>query len=546
MNSILPRVIACLLLAGIQNSAADPTVGATTVLGPFTGHDAPLHPANMSPLKIAYYGTDLGWSYQHDGQLHFLFGDTAATEKGEPIEASSKGLYDDSFGTIELADWPDPSLITPGNVPRLRLGQNAGTTEVSAINLGRPMESFKTPLGGFSNGRREYGLFYFSKQQACRADADCGNGFACDAGLGFVGERPDADTGLTVACVDGAPGCNADTLNDGDGKPVAGSGFCVDTSSSVWADSGVGRTSSVAVKNLAGLRSTEDPRRYTDIKEWLTNKFSNVTPRTVQDFVPARGTREQDYRIAGDTGENRRVFLWGRPGFIGVKATGRSLGLYFAYADMPVGDRLDWTPHYYAGSDAKGVPQFSDNERDAVAVDLDSTQQGIQPVEQYDIVDQMTLTWVGPLKKWVMLYGGGLINLTSPVLPTCGLLEFFAGSECKAIDLGNGAIRMRSADNPWGPWSPPQDVLVGGDPARNPPEQQFAPGGILHHPDCVQVGCADSTDWDGVNPREYGFLYGVNIIEQWTRPAGSGVDLIWNVSTWDPYRVVLLRTRINR
>lgn len=105
---------------------------------------------------------------------------------------------------------------------------------------------------------------------------------------------------------------------------------------------------------------------------------------------------------------------------------------------------------------------------------------------------------------------------------------------------------MRSADNPWGPWSPPQDVLVGGDPARNPPEQQFAPGGILHHPDCVQVGCADSTDWDGVNPREYGFLYGVNIIEQWTRPAGSGVDLIWNVSTWDPYRVVLLRTRINR
>ena len=27
-------------------------------------------------------------------------------------------------------------------------------------------------------------------------------------------------------------------------------------------------------------------------------------------------------------------------------------------------------------------------------------------------------------------------------------------------------------------------------------------------------------------------------------PADGGVDLYWNASTWDPYRVVLLRTRI--
>ena len=46
--------------------------------------------------------------------------------------------------------------------------------------------------------------------------------------------------------------------------------------------------------------------------------------------------------------------------------------------------------------------------------------------------------------------------------------------------------------------------------------------------------------------REYGFLYSANIITEWTVAAGDGVDVIWNVSTWDPYRVVLLRTRINR
>jgi len=548
-NGILRLAMIGLLMAGIQQPAsADPTVGETTILGPFTGHDAPLHPANVSPLQIAYYGTDLGYSYQHEGQLHLLFGDTAATEKGESIEASSKGLHDDSFGTIELAEWPDPALITPVNIPRIKLGQNPGTTEVSAINVGRAMESFKTPLGGFSNGRHQFGIFYSSKPQGCRADADCGSGLVCDTGLGFVGERYDNDKGLTVTCIDTAPGCNADTMQSSDGKQVPGSGFCTDTSSSAWADTTVGRTSGVGLRNLAGVRSSADPRLYTGIQEWLTNKFANTTPRTAQDFDPARGPGyvNQDYGIADGASANQRVFLWGRPGFVGVKARGRSLGLYFAYTDMPTGAGLDWKLHYYAGSDARGVPQFSSNERDAVAADLDSTQAGVQPTEQHDIVDQMSLTWVDSLKKWVMLYGGGLVSLPSPLLPTCGVLEFFAGSECKDVEKGNGALRMRSADDPWGPWTPPQDVLVGGDPDKNPPEYQFAPGGILRHPHCVQDGCAGSTDWEGVNPREYGFLYGVNIIEQWTRPAGAGVDLIWNLSTWDPYRVVLVRTRINR
>ncbi len=550
INAVLRLAMTGLLMAGCEQPAVtEPSVGETTILGPFTGHNARLHPANVSPLQIAYYGTDLGYSYQHGNQLHLLFGDTAATEKGEPIEASSKGLYDDSFGTIELAEWPDPALITPANLPLIRLGQNAGTTEVSAINLGRPMESFKTPLGGFSNGKREFGIFYSSKQQGCRVDADCGGNFACDVGLGYAGESYDNEKGLTVACVDGVPGCNAETMKASDGAGAAGSGFCTDPSSSVWADTTVGRTSGVALRNLIGIRDVEDPRRYSGIQEWLTNKFANATPRTVRDFVPTRGSgrANQDYRIADGAGQNPRVFLWGRPGFVGVKAKGRSLGLYFAYADMPVGDSLDWKLHYYSGTDARGVPRFSDNEHDAVAVDLDSTRSGDQPVEQHDITDQMSLSWVEPLNKWVMFYGGGMIRRTSPLLPTCGLLEFFAGTECKDVVMGNGAIRMRTADDPWGPWTPPQDVFVGGDPEKSPPEQQFAPGGIMHHPDCVQATCAGgSTDWEGVNPREYGFLYGVNIIEQWTRPAGSGVDVIWDLSTWDPYRVVLLRTRINR
>jgi hypothetical protein len=45
----------------------------------------------------------------------------------------------------------------------------------------------------------------------------------------------------------------------------------------------------------------------------------------------------------------------------------------------------------------------------------------------------------------------------------------------------------------------------------------------------------------------YGFLYGANIIDNWTEPRGplnQDADIYWNVSTWDPYEVLLMRTRI--
>src|SRR5882672_590893 len=298
MKAVRQCVLAVLVLGGLQGIAcADPSVGETTILGPFTGPYAKLHPDNVAPLQIKYYGTDLGWSYEHGGKLVFLFGDTAATEKGESIEASSKAVYDDGFGTVDLAEWRDPAKISPTNLPLVRLGQNPGTTEMSAINPGHAMETFKTPIGGFSNGRDEFGMFYTSKPRGCHADNECSGGLTCDTGLGYLGEKYDTDKGLTVVCIDGTPACNADTMTS-QGKPVAGSGFCTDASSSAWAKTDVGRISGVGVNNLVGLRSTADPRRYVDDIEWLTNKFSSATPRTVKDFLAARGSgrSNQDYR----------------------------------------------------------------------------------------------------------------------------------------------------------------------------------------------------------------------------------------------------------
>jgi len=547
MNLRRPLPIVVVLASASPLCVAEPVAQHTEVLGPFTGHDAKLHPGNVSPVQIRYYGTDLGWSYAHQGRLQFLFGDTAATESGEPIEAATGRAYDDAFGSIDLEEWTDPARITRGNVPPILIGQHAGSPEAAALDPGHPMESFKTPVGGFSNGRNEYGVFYFSKPRGCRVDADCGDGLACDTGLGYFGSPVDDDAGLTLACADGTPACNADTMRTAGGEPIAGSGFCVDTTSSAWADTPVGRISGVAVHNLIGIRSTEDPRRYTNVRRWLTNKFSNPAFRTVERFDPTEGVdrAHRDYSDAKGAGGGQRVFIWGRPGFVGVGARQRSLGMYFAYVDMPVGADFEWNVRYFVGTDANGRPQFSPDEHRAVAVDLDATRAGVQTEETWDIVDQVSIAWVEPLGKWVMLYGGGMVTLPTKELPRCGVLELFARDECTDVVVGKGAIHMRTADQPWGPWTAPQDVLEGGDPAISPPELQYAPGGVLRHPDCKGDACVGHTDFEGINPREYGFLYAANIISEWTRPApGGGADILWNVSTWDPYRVVLVRTRI--
>ena len=542
MNVYRNLFAAIILLSLAGAAAAEPTVIDTKFLGPLTGEEAALHPDNVTPNHIEYYGTDLGFTYAHNGRLQFLFGDTWATEAYAPAEKSSGARLDDSYGTIDLDDWPDPAVITPQNLPRVRLGQNPGSTEVAAIDPGFAMDLGKTPEAGFSNGSNEFAIFLLGKPQGCVADADCDNGMTCDSGLGYAGTAWTQEEGYTAGCMDGDAGCTADTMTDAAGKPVPNSGFCADRTSTIRAETPAGRIAAMALRQRVAVRDTAVPKKYTPVTDWQTNKFLNTTVSTVQAF--AAGQADHDYRIAGKRGAQRRVFLWGRPGFVGVGASKRPLGLYFAWVDMPVAPDFRWQLHYFTGVDDTGLPLFSTRESDAVPVDMDPGHPGIQVEPEYDVVDQMSVAWVDRLHKWVMFYGGGMGKLPSPPLPDCGVLQAFARSECGLVDVGNGAMRMRSADDPWGPWSLPQDLIPGGDPDV-PGSGQYGPGGALHHPACTDPRCAPHSDTPFYHDNEYGFFYSANIIEQWIRPAGEGVDVLWNASTWDPYRVVLLRTRIN-
>lgn len=541
MSYFSPSLALLVLASFMSTSVAEPTVVSTEALGAFTGGGAALHPDNKSPQLIRYYGTDLGFSYVHDGQIQFLFGDTWGTETYEPIETSTGPRFDDGFGSIALDAYPDPGLITSANMPLIKLGQNPGTTEMSAMNPGHAMDLGKTPMAGFSNGSEEFAIFNITKPLGCLSSDDCSNGLSCATGLGYLGTRYFEEENFTLPCRDGSPFCVAETMVGSDGEPLEGSGLCIDKTSTAWGYSDAGHVAAVGLTQRVALRSKENPKIYSDFRPWLTNKYVNVTATTVESFQADDSVH--NYSPATGSGNSQRVFLWGRPGFIGVNAKGRTMGLYFAYVDMPSGPGFTWNVNYYTGT-VDGMPQFSTKEKDASAVDLDSTQAGIQSKEVHDIANQMSVEWIAHLNKWVMFYGGGITKIPSPPLPLCGVLQLFTRDDCKLVDTGNGAVRMRTADHPWGPWSPPQDVIAGGDPDV-PGSGQYGEGGMLNHLACDTETCAPHTQSPFYKENEYGFFYSANIIVPWIVPVGDGVDVLWNASTWDPYRVVLLRTRID-
>lgn len=532
-------------LLGCSAAHAEPRVVSTEYLGPFVGMGAALHPDNTRSGPIRMFGTDLGFSYVKGDRLHFLFGDTLASASDERIERASGEIFDDMYAWIDREEWPEPRSIGAGNIPVLVIGQHPNSVEVDAIDPGHVFDGLKTPEAGFTDGTNEFAILLLSKPQGCRTDADCDNGMSCDNDLGYLGVPYSQEWGLTLLCFDGAPGCNADTMMTPDEQFVGGSGFCADPTSSMRTDNAHGRVAAQALRQRIGIRSRSQPGKYHRVADWMTNKFYNATTRTVPDFDPASGTVEYAAPDAFDG--HRHVFIWGRPGFMTPGVTGRNLGLYFAWARIPAAPDFEWKLHYFSGLDRDGKPRFSEVEQQAVALDLDASKAGVQDREVSDIVQHMSVVWIASLGKWVMFYGGGIDTTPLPAfgLTECGLLEIFLPGECTQLKIGKGQVFMRTADHPWGPWSPPQTVIEGGDP-KVAGSGQYGPGGALHHPDCREPGCQASVTVPLWTNRGYGWFYGVNIIEPWTVETDGGVEVIWNASTWDPYRAVLLRTRIER
>jgi hypothetical protein len=546
-------------LCATSAAQAAPTVGPVSAVAPFAGH---LFTPAPGQNNIGFWGTDMGFSFTHGNEIRFLFGDSWAdpmatpigtngddcvgTVSADPATGFATGAQVDSYAAARPPAWNQlpwqfqgPPLAFPvdGSNKIRPLDVKRGGPTGTAVG----MQLLKTPLAGFSNGND--GAFVILSQAApleCTGPShSCPDGYQCDTGLGLCPYTllPN-DFG---ACVLGTLACNC--------QPTAGGGLCQDRTAS-WYDnaSEMGRTLGVPLKYEVGNMDPADKSKIYS-KTWSTNKFINVTTRTVQQWDPANPTTPacppaggvtcHDYRVASGSGSMRRVFMWGRPHVYGMKVLGHDAKLYFAYVDLPAYKQdasFNWAPQYYSAAPGQ-PPRFSPNPEDAQPLDLNGFPTAT--TEQWDITLFMSVSYIPTLDKWVMLYGGN----ESPVI----LVGGFGANAVFIQPDPQGAIHARFATNPWGPWSAPQQVLAGGDPNIVPPllGSQYGPGGILHHDACIGPWCAPDEPATAYLFYPWGWLYAPEIVDKWTTPHGTKADIYFNVSTWAPYEIVLLKATLS-
>lgn len=567
-------LVGCALISGANSSQAQPRVVESTPIASVAGRYAA-----PERKEAGVYGTDLGWSFEHEGRLWVMFGDswqddvTGKRDLGVKLDPDPSKpddefpIADDALGFVSLSAFPNGQAVDafvgmnrPDDVPGWRapsptmtfapVTPNASNTATPSNKAG-PMQPVRdgiemwslpaqTPMTGFSNGRAgaasgAFGVFFQNEKLLC-GSGSCSNGFECDRDVGVcIEEGMDEPTPISQPCVIGQPP-RPPFCARCDRTPFFHGGMCVDKGSSVYdASSNPGRSAAVARIHQVGNARKDNPLRW-DSQNWITQRFFNVTSRTVSDFDKSRANGAgNDYGRADGVNPSREVvFLWGRPNFGGVGAVDRDAQLYFAY--VPLSDyrrngRFAWQPQFFTGVGSDGVPAFSAQERDAKPLDLDADTVGDQPRETKDMVGQMAVSWVPSLGRWVMLYGGGMGSIFG---------ELIFGEDVDKIDEDSvGPIYIRYAEQPWGPWTAPVPALEPGNP--DVPDGFYGPEGILYHERCSGEFCAEGQDAWPEDDR--GGFYGPDIIDRWTTADASGkTTLYWHVSTWNPYQVVLMRT----
>ncbi|MBN1655731.1 MAG: hypothetical protein JXA30_18345 [Deltaproteobacteria bacterium] len=501
-----------------------PSISKPEVVGTLVGPDA-----RYANGEIQVYGTDMGSTFVHQGRHLVLFGDTWPNASFICDHSSIEN--DDTIATIPL-DYT-------GGIPPLNFFTKADSpSEPSLIQLFRGNESLSLgfgliPMVGFSDGDRAFAFFTRLERVACdttTAPAPQGcpidGKFFCSTGIGIC--EPElpilCDVKLNQGCIIGQQ-CVAASL-------------CVDSTSSQYAEGDVwSEMASIALSIDIAVQDQSNPELFNSVFSWPTNKFSVLTARAVKVF--SEKTAGNDYQSG--TGH---LLIWGRPGFVGENDHGSDL--YLATHALPFvfeAGALAFQPRYFAGLDSQtGEPIWSSLQSDAAPLALDGVVSG-DPYEEVPMVGHMTVGWLGsPIDKWVLLYGGDLVDylLSTPTSTR------FAQSP--------GAIIIRFADHPWGPWSDPLPHLAPGSPSQI--GDPYGPGGFLYHPECTDEPpalCARPNPYRPLDTviaciisiPDPGRLYAPSIIDGYTAPnARGGLDMFWNVSTWNPYTVMLLKTSV--
>jgi hypothetical protein len=556
------------------------------------------------------YGTDLGFTVrdpQDESRLAILFGDTWARPGGAcqyPMPGS-----DDLLGWLPAKR---PSVLQAGpptsrgpsacqslnysrtddrdrtSWQRIRLLEGGdGNDRDSVLDTG----TLKTPVSAFSDGQKLFAIYGRNDIAYCKRSRECPVDMECSRDPSYRGKRLGV-CARTSAANDGAAPTYCRDVSDcgpGFGCKSADRGVCLAASAfkirsprglvapSWYRDDprlGIAQTMYVAARV-----SAERPADFAIVQRFVTNRFIDVAAKTVAHFDEEH-PETNDYRPGSHT-----LLLWGRRTFFAMGGTQNlPFLLHVPLSDLRSGKgTIRWRPRFFAGYDTAGAPQWSDRESDAEPVygtdarlSVDGRIEWVEPEFDYD--NQMTVSFIAPLGRWIMLYGGDLpaFMIRNPITGETPNPTFLQPSP--------GAIHLRTAPHPWGRlradplqnpgFSSPDPVLTrgvaahylacgsGGDEetpgciegARaEPRDSTSAPVSLGTALSCVMGDFALSTQ-HRLSGNPVGRLYAPNIIDEWTEdvtgkttllsPEERVVEIYWNVSTWNPYQVVLVKTRL--
>jgi Domain of unknown function (DUF4185) len=171
---------------------------------------------------------------------------------------------------------------------------------------------------------------------------------------------------------------------------------------------------------------------------------------------------------------------------------------------------------YFAGLDVMGQPRWVNSESGLVPVVQDNPLNGPVWPNDNPTVGNVSVIYSSALNLWFMTYDGGRQSSS-----TTGTYFSYA-------------------PQPWGPWATPQLIF------NRKRDRAYGLGGYIHDPSVVPDPPGDGLNGPTIGSNDIyttaGGEFAPLMIERFTRVSGSTLDIYYNISTWNPYTIVRMRS----
>jgi hypothetical protein len=175
---------------------------------------------------------------------------------------------------------------------------------------------------------------------------------------------------------------------------------------------------------------------------------------------------------------------------------------------------------YFAGL-VNGQPTWANSEAGVVPVMQDNPTNGPAWPNDTPSVGNISVAYSSALGLWLMTYDGGR-NATGP---------------------GHTGTYFTYATQPWGPWAAPQLIM------NDHRDHASGLGGFVHDPAIVPDPPGDGLNGPMIGSNNIytssGGAFAPQIIERFVTVTGNTLKLYFNVSTWNPYTIVRMRSEFN-